>query len=527
MARLTAWIDGEILTMDPVRPRAEALLVRGEEIIFVGSSREVLARAGDADLRKLGGAFAMPGFNDNHVHALLYGDHALAPDLGGLDGRGIVGLLRERFPDPGPGEIIRAFNWDYPACPDPRKELLDAVFPRNPVVLSQFSGHAQWMNSAALRTIGIRRGGPEPRRGQVLRDADGEPTGLVRDLGDSVLQRRRYRSVFYDPAMRERRLAIALEEFRRNGVCSVQDNAWFYPQLFTLARWAREGRLTARFGCWSLGRRPWTTPALDAALALGCGVPDRVEGGPVKYFVDGAFSTRSAYLFEPYADATEGEGEPARPSLTELPAALARLARLRKQGAFHAIGDRGVSLLLDAVENAWPRHPILCRLRIRIEHAQLIREGDIERIARLGLLVSAQPSALADPEKDLRLLGAERAERAYPYRSLLDAGVPLSFGSDLPGESSCDPLLGVHRAVNRPGPERIGVEEALACYTRGSAHAQFAEGRKGSLAPGMLADFVILSGDPTAVPVERIKEIRVAETVVGGESVWRRGPAEL
>jgi predicted amidohydrolase YtcJ len=515
----TLWQNGRFVTLDPSRPRASALVVKDGWIDYVGEPREAAQRAGpSADVRDLGGAAVVPGFNDNHVHAVILGDHALAPDLGGLDARRIVELLRERFADAPPGRVLMAYNWDYPACPDPRKETLDDAFPRNPVVLSQFSGHAQWLNSAALRAIGIARGRPDPARGQVMRDPDGEPTGIVRDLGDTGLSRKRFHAIFFDAAMRERRLAIALETFRRYGITSVQDNTWFYPQLFSLAKLRRDGALTARFSAWSLGRRAWTTPAMRAIGALGGFDRDWVRPGPVKYFLDGAFSTRTACLCEPYADDPSGGlcADPAAPA-----AELEYLARYRLQGAFHIIGDRGIAIFLDAYEKVRERHPELDRLRIRIEHAQLVRAEDILRLREAQILVSAQPSALGSPEKDEQLLGSERAHRAYPYRSLLDAGVSLSFGSDIPGEATCDPLLSIHMAANRSGHERITALEALRCYTIGSAYAEFMEERKGALRAGMLADFVVLSQDITEIPSERIKDTLVLETVVGGRSVYR------
>lgn len=522
----TLWKNGSFVTLDPARPRAEALVVKDGRITYVGDPKEAADKAGpEADLRDLGGRAVVPGFNDNHVHAVILGDHALAPDLGGLDGRRIVELLRERFADAPPGRVLMAYNWDYPACPAPRKEILDEAFPRNPVVLSQFSGHAQWLNSAALRAIGIAKGRRDPPRGQVLRDADGEPTGIVRDLGDTALSRARFKSIFFDAEMRDRRLAIALETFRRHGITSVQDNTWFYPELFSLAALRRRGELTARFSSWSLGRRAWTTPAMRALGALGGFDREWVRPGPVKYFLDGAFSTRTACLCEPYAD-DPGEGLCSDPSAPI--AELEYLARARLQGAFHIIGDRGIAIFLDAYEQVLMRHPRIEALRIRIEHAQLVRPEDIPRLRDLHLLVSAQPSALGSPEKDERLLGSERARRAYPYRSLLDASVPLSFGSDIPGEATCDPLLHIHMAANRNGPERISALEALRCYTMGSSYAEFMEDRKGALRAGMLADFVVLSQDITQIAPGLIKDTVVEETVVGGKSVYRRaaeGPA--
>jgi hypothetical protein len=262
--------------------------------------------------------------------------------------------------------------------------------------------------------------------------------------------------------------------------------------------------------------------AMSAAHAFGIGDAAWIRRGPVKYFLDGTFSTRNACLCEPFADSQDEElcEDPSAPV-----AELEFLARRRRQGAFHIIGDRGIAIFLDAYEKVLARHPELRTFRIRIEHAQLIRSQDIPRLRDLGILVSAQPSAMENPDKDRLLLGRERALRAYPYRSLLDAGVHLSFGSDIPGESSCDPIRSIHMAANREGPERISAEEALRCYTVGSAYAEFMEGRKGSLAPGMLADFALLSRDITAIPRERIGDTVVEETVVGGKSVYRADAA--
>jgi predicted amidohydrolase YtcJ len=522
---IQVWHNAEVVTMDPARPRASALVVRDDVVDYVGEAEGAFARARELgggasrpESRDLGGRTVVPGFNDNHVHAVYMGDHALALDLGGLDEKQIVQLLRERFPSPRPGEIIRAFNWDYPSCPEPRKELLDEAFPRNPVVLNQFSGHAQWLNSIALRAIGVHTRGPEPKQGSVLRDEAGELTGIVRDLGDTKLSKRRSRDVYFNRSMREERLDLALSTFARMGLTSVQDNSWFYPELLSLRRRHDAGSLSARFTTWSLGRQPRAVAAMRAAYRLGVGVGDWIREGPVKYFLDGTFSTRNACLCEPFAD-SPGEGMCSDPSAPIRE--LTYLATRGLQGAFHIIGDRGIAIFLDAYEEVLARWPDLRRLRIRIEHAQLIRPADIPRIRDLGVLISAQPTALGNPAKDEVLLGQDRALRAYPYRSLLDAGVQLSFGSDIPGESSCDAIRSIHMAANREGGERIGAEEALRCYTLGSAYAEFMEGRKGALAPGMLADFLVLSQDLTRVGREKIGDTRIEETVVGGRSVYR------
>jgi hypothetical protein len=178
--------------------------------------------------------------------------------------------------------------------------------------------------------------------------------------------------------------------------------------------------------------------------------------------------------------------------------------------------------LVNTIEGYAQRYRHAAELRLRIEHAQLIDPEDIPRLGRLGILVAAQPSALGTPEKDVELLGAQRASRAYPYRSLLDAGVHLSFGSDMPGEASFDPLLGIHYTVNRPGPERIGAAEALRAYTLGSAYAEFQESQKGSITAGKLADLAVLSGDPLSVHPAAIKDIQVEMTILGGRIIYQK-----
>jgi hypothetical protein len=246
-----------------------------------------------------------------------------------------------------------------------------------------------------------------------------------------------------------------------------------------------------------------------------------VRRGPWKYLLDGTFSTRTAWLLEAYAGDPGNRG--IADGVSELADRAVGLSILKaRQAVFHAIGDRTVRELVDTVERYSRGNHNAARLRLRIEHAQLIDPEDIPRLERLGILVSAQPSALATPEKDADLLGPQRAARAYPYRSLLDAGVHLSFGSDMPGEASFDPLLGMHYTVNRSGAERISPAEALRAYTLGSAYAEFQESEKGSITAGKLADLAVLSADPLSVPPESIRDIEVQMTILGGRIVFRR-----
>jgi predicted amidohydrolase YtcJ len=344
-----------------------------------------------------------------------------------------------------------------------------------------------------------------------------------RDIISRALNPRRHREL----------VRVALDRFARAGITSVQDNTWQPFTVWHLRTLKKRGELTARFSCWPFGHYPFLERAMDFAPY------DRlwIRRGPVKYIVDGAFSPHTAWLLAPYENEPGNTGKVViRPEflkrIVRKAARRCRQAPRRGQLAFHAIGDRAVREVIDAVEEAARAYPWVTRMRIRLEHAQIIDPADIPRLKRLGMLVAAQPTALALRERDRSLVGDGRFGRLYPYRSLIDAGVPLSFGSDIPGEIEYDPFQVIWRAVSRRGVrpeespydsgEAITVEEAVAAYTRGSAYAEFMEAYKGALGPGLLADFIILSQDIFACAVERIPETRVLLTVTGGRIVFDR-----
>jgi predicted amidohydrolase YtcJ len=478
----------------------------------------------------VGGRTIIPGFNDAHIHLTQTGAQERTVDLTGLTKEQIIERLRECAVSVPRNEPIIGNKWDFDSVPDPHKADLDSVFPDRRVILIQFSGHGAWLNSAALRSAGITKTTGDWNMGGPDRDAQGELTGIVREPG----HHKRLRRLWFG-SLRVRRvvaenLRSAMRLLGEHGITSVQDNTWFPWIAAELASLHERGEQTLRVSCWSLG----TYPILDRWFSLKRFDPDWYPRGPRKFFADGAFSSYSAWLLEPYADRPETRGSGTESQ--KLAACFRAATRAGKQTATHAIGDAAVRSIVDAFESIGDQ-PAVRDLRHRIEHAQLAGETDIERIAKLGLLVSCQPHAAGDPAKDLRQLGEKRAAHAYPYRSLLDAGVPLSFGSDYPGESTFDPLLGIHLAVNRT-PERapaassispdeaITPEEALAAYTTGAAYAQFAEARKGRVAPGYLADLTVLSDDPSAVNPSTIRDIRVEATMVDGRVVYEREPMD-
>ncbi len=503
-----------VITLDST-PDEEAVLIEDEEILQVGSRNEVLESAGaDARIVNLDGGVILPGFHDNHIHAVGLGNWANHVKLDGLNENQIVEKLREEFSDTRRGRLILAVGWDYGYCTEPHREILDEAFPDNPVILIQFSGHGMWVNSLALKKMKIDSRSPDPRGGKILRDENGEPTGVLRDAHENPYFRRSFWSMHFKPRLNMRCLERCLELFREAGITSVGDNTWFYPTVWNLRKLYKRGDLTCRFSCWRYGQRP----ALSMFMGVGPYASQWYAKGPWKYFLDGAFSSRSAWLTEDYADDSGNSGL-GNPSL-EIEKILKPFARRGEQAAFHAIGDRAIKEFLDALERLVEIHPQAADARFRLEHAQLIRPEDIERLAKLGVLIAAQPHAIGHYEKDERLLGPERARRAYPYRSLIDAGVHVSFGSDAPAESTFEPLVGIQNVVDREGPEAIGVEEALRCYTVESAYAEHLEDRKGRIRQGMNADLVALSKDPRRVAPSEIGNIEVVMTVSGGRCVY-------
>jgi predicted amidohydrolase YtcJ len=526
---VSVFYNGRILTCDPGRPRAEAVAIEGGRIALVGDLAEIRSSIPEgARLVDLGGRTMVPGFNDNHVHAFGMGVMAELLNLYGRSGEEIAAMVRDRAASLRPGELILGHDWDYGPCPEPHRSLLDAAAPRNPVLLLQCSGHGAWLNSRLMEELGLSRRSKDGPGSRIFRDAEGEPTGVV--AGGAITSRALFGKylwrllpyLFGDAA-----ILRALDRFAESGITSVQDNTWEPFSVARLRRLRKRGALSCRFSCWPRGE---TALRLLFDLFSGLRPGDPWLGrGPEKYFADGAFAPRSAWMTLPYAGEDGNCGLPTH-SKERLEAIVKSAARRRARIAFHAIGDRAVHEVLDAVEKAQAAYPWTEKLRFRLEHVQIILPGDAARMRDLGVLVAAQPIALFSPDRDLRLLGPERVAHAYPYAELLDAGVRLSFGSDAPGEIDHRPLLGIYHAVTRmsangrEGPlspeQAISPERALACYTMGSAYAECAEGAKGSIAEGKLADLAILSDDPCSIAPERIKDIRVLATIVDGRCVY-------
>lgn len=548
------YTNGAIWTGDPARPWAEALWVTGETIAAVGTEEDVAARAAETAGTRvvdLGGAYLMPGLVDAHAHVQGFGLGLDRVDLVGTTSlQETLERVRRRVVqarEAGHTGWIRGRGWDqndWAGHDFPTARDLDRVSETYPVVLTRIDGHAYWVNSRALAVAGIKAGTADPPGGRVLRDAKGEPTGVLvdaaKDLVLAVMPE-------VDAATKARGIRLAARAMARAGLTGAHDMGMSEAELAIYRSLADEGALGVRIYA-SISA---TDPHLDRVLAAG---PDRTwrDGcfklGMVKFYVDGALGSRGAALLEPYSD------EPGNRGLFQLPpdslrAGMQAALAAGFQCAVHAIGDAANRAALDAWESisggdpAAFAHPVPeapasdvgdvpSRIPpVRIEHAQVVAPEDLPRFGRLGVVASMQPThATSDLPWAGERLGKERLRGAYAWRTLVDEGAVLAAGSDFPVESH-DPRFGLYAAVTRRavegGPaggwspeERLTRNEALVAFTAAPAYVSGDLDRLGTLTPGKLADFVVFDRNLATCDPERILTARTLLTVVGGRVLW-------
>jgi predicted amidohydrolase YtcJ len=531
---------GRVFTALAHRPFCEALAIQDGRIVAVGTDAQVRDLTGPktrvVDLR---GRLALPGFHDAHTH--LLGAGLLSDELSLEDARSpqeCAARAAERA-RARPGEWVLGRGWDadrFPGAAWPHRRFLDAVTGETPVFLIRRDGHAAWANGHALELAGIEPTSEDPPHGKILRDEDGQPSGVLLEEPAISLVRRAVPAPSLE--RRVRAAARGLELARVHGITQLQDDASWDDRLAPAEAYRallERGELTARVTLWQrLGRPLDELRAERAALPPEHRAP-RLAFGLLKGFLDGSLGSRTALLEEPYSDAPDaGCGLP----LLE-PEQLATLVAEAHAGGFqiglHAIGDRAIGLALDAFESlrGEDEGARLRAARHRIEHAQVFRPADIRRFGVLGVVASVQPVHLSSDSKiALARLGEERCRSSYPWRSLLDAGSALAFGTDYPVEP-IDPLRGIFCAVTRRSPDdprgpdfyaaqRLTREEALTAYTAGAAFAAHQERILGRIAPGFQGDVAVLSQDLFALPPEAIPETRCDLTVVDGEVVFER-----
>ena len=513
--------------------------------LAVGSNRQVRASIRrDTEVLDLEGRMAMPGFIDSHVH-FIFGGLRIS-QVGLKDARDeaeFAARIARKAKTLGPQKWILGGSWDetnWPGSRLPSRGLIDSVTAENPVCVERYDGHEVLANSLALKLAGITRHTPDPPGGLIVRDgATGEPTGILKDTAVSAMDR-----IIPRPTWDELEAALraGLAEARRYGVTSVHDmylgrfwgpNDSFSDLMQVLRRADLEGWLTCRFyvvGPIDQREDQWEDQweQLRAAGVSAVAGSDFLRTGAVKGFADGSIGSRTAWFHQDYSDQPGYAGLP-RYSRCEMESMVRSADAAGLQVALHAIGDRANTEVLDIYEQIGGQ-AVRAR-RFRIEHAQHVRAQEFARFARLGVIASMQPYHAIDDARWLEdRIGLERCRTSFAWRSMLDAGVPLAFGTDWP-IAPLNPLLGVGAAVTRQSlddkhpegwfPEqRLTLEQALRAYTEGGAYAEFQENNKGVIAAGKLADMVVLSADLFSIPASEIKEQKVALTIVGGKVVY-------
>ena len=526
--------NARVWTNDPARPEATSLLVEGGRIAAVGGAGSPIDAPAGVERIDLGGRRVVPGFNDAHTHFFDGAFALLAPDLLSSDTpEELVRRLGAYVASQPPGRwIVLPAAWDHERWPGsvlPSRALIDSVTPRNPVWMVRPDGHIGLANSLALAAGGVTRDTPDPPGGQIDRDpATGEPTGILRDASGLVGR------AIPAPGEAEYREALdaGLAHAARLGVTTLQDMCYDPGPLEVrlLEEYARAGKLTARFTCqgW-LG--DWETAAA-AGVRTGDG-DEWVRIGGLKSFADGGLGASTAYFFEPYEGEAEYRGylDPSMMPPDTFRGRAMGADRAGLQLVTHAIGDAAISMVLDEYERIAAKNGVRDR-RWRIEHAQHMARKDFDRMADLGAIASVQPyHAIDDGRWAERKIGPERAKTTYAFRSFLDAGVPLAFGTDWP-VAPLEPMRSIYGAVTRRTldgahpdgwvpEEKISLDEAFAAYTSGSSWADGTESWKGRLAPGYAADLVVLSADPWSIPPEELDGIESVLTMVGGRITYR------
>lgn len=516
--------------------RAQAVAVRGDRIQAVGENADLLKLKGpDTQVIDLGGKFLMPGFNDAHTHLSEGGFEALNVNLIGVKSLDeFRARIRAKVEAAAPGDWILGGGWDenfWPVKAVPTRWDIDEVSGGHPVFLDRVDGHIAAANTRALQLASITIASRDPKGGKIDRDSNGQPTGILRETARLAV-----RDAIPEPTHDRRRQAmeLALAAAAQQGVTSIQDYSKGWEDFQILEEIQKDGKLTARISEWL----PFddSLEQLDAKRKEHPQSDPMLHTGMLKGFMDGSLGSHTAALIEPYADDPKNSGLPRydAPKLNDM--TQERLLAGYQIG-FHAIGDKGAQMALDAfaeAEKAAKDKKIKAPnggddYRLRIEHAQVVTPLQIVKFRDLKVIASMQPChLLTDMKWAEARLGEKRAAHTYAWAEFLKRGVVLAFGTDYPVEP-ITPFRGLYAATTRKSedgkqeyfPEqKISMDQAIAAYTTGSALAEFDEKQKGLIAPGMLADFIVLDRDITAVTPQKLLGTKVVRTVVGGKTVY-------
>lgn len=527
----TAFINGKIYTVNDNQPLAESVIIENNKIVFVGSNKDANKIIDDqTSVVDLKGKLMLPGFIDNHVHFITGGFYLLGIDLRPANTTSEFKQILKDYAEKHPGKWITGGYWDHEKWEIkdlPTKEMIDEVIKDQPVFVDRLDGHMGVANSFALKLAGITKDTESPDGGLIVKDPKtGEPTGVLKDNAMYLITKH-----IPEPTAEENYEALlaALEEAKKLGITSVQDIT-YSDALTAFNRAKSEGKLTCRiFTRWPIGNYQYL---VKNNIKIGYG-DDLIKMGSLKAFADGSLGSSTAWFFERYDQDTMTTG---------LPMDIITDGSMEKwcsdadknglQLSVHAIGDRANSYMLDLFEKIKKENPNWDR-RFRLEHAQHVKFEDIQRFKEIGVIASVQPyHCIDDGVWAEKRIGPERIKYTYPFKSFLDAGVKMCFGTDW-YVAPLNPLLGLYAAVTRrtldeknPNgwvPEqKISIEDAIKCYTINSAYASFEENIKGSIEVGKLADLIVLSDDILTIDPVKIKDAQVEMTVFNGKIIYQK-----
>ncbi len=527
--------NAKVWTGDANHPKAQAVAVFGDRIIAVGANADVEGLRGPhTRVIDAGGKLLLPGFNDAHVH-FVNGSRTLDQVQlnDATSAEEFTRRIRQQAAMTAKGEWILGGDWDEtkwtPVRP-PTKGLIDSFTADIPVYVDRYDGHQALANSAALRLAGITAQTPDPPGGVIVRDAQGNPTGTLKDAAKILVIKVK------PPITHEQRLRAmrrGLEYAASLGVTSVQDMndeaTDSFADIGAYDELLQSGELTARVSV-AAAISDWEQEAkIGVRHAFGSSF---LQIGALKGFADGSQGSGTGYFFEPYTNDPANSGLLHRQMhpISQMQDWIMSADAAHMQVCLHAIGDRAISTILDLYTEVFKTHPSADR-RFRIEHAQHMAAKDFARFAELRVIASVQPyQAIDDGRWAEARIGHERASRTYAFRTFLDHGVHVAFGTDW-DVAPLNPLLTVYGAVTRATldgrnpqgwfPEqKLSVEESVSAYTMGSAYAEFQEKEKGSITPGKLADMVLLSDDIFSIDPTNIRDVKVLKTIVGGRVIW-------
>lgn len=526
-------LNGNVYTVDSSRPKATALAIIGDRIVAVGSTEEMDAwRGAETKVIDAEGKLVLPGFNDSHVH--LVDGSATLFNVRLKDAKSpeeFAKRISEHSAKLPKGEWVLGGDWDDQGFDNPQlptRQMIDAVTPDRPVFVNRYDGHMALANSYALKLAGITAKTKAPAGGEIVRDAKGEPTGILKDAAMNLV----YAKI--PPMGREQKLRVleaGMQHAASLGVTSVQDMNPSYADIAAYSALADKGALTLRIYAAPLETRWEDQAKIGITRSFGTAF---LRIGALKGYADGSLGSTTAYFFEPYMDAPKTRGllsDEMHP-VSAFKDRLLKADAANLQLCTHAIGDQAISIVLDIYADIIKTNGARDR-RLRIEHSQHVHPKDFARYAKLGVIASVQPyHAIDDGRWADKRIGVERGKSTYAFRSFIDSGVRMAFGTDW-YVAPLNPMETIYAAVTRatldgkrPGgwfPEqKITVAEAIEAYTMGSAYAEFQDKEKGSLAVGKLADLVILSDDIFSMPKEQIRDVRVLKTMVGGKLVYER-----